>query len=75
MSHGPLTDVRLVEVAGIGPGPFTCMVLADTGADVLRPERGRAWVGGDGRHPLNLDGADVEGLAATRVIAHDEEGT
>src|SRR5438067_4675206 len=36
---GPLTGIRVVEIAGIGPGPFACMMLADMGADVLRLER------------------------------------
>jgi alpha-methylacyl-CoA racemase len=36
---GPLTGVRVVELAGIGPGPYACMLLADMGADVLRVER------------------------------------
>lgn len=39
MSKGPLTGVRLVEIAGIGPGPFAAMLLADLGADILRIER------------------------------------
>ncbi|MHB8330267.1 MAG: CaiB/BaiF CoA transferase family protein [Acidimicrobiales bacterium] len=36
---GPLHGVRVVELAGIGPGPYTCMLLADAGADVLRIDR------------------------------------
>jgi alpha-methylacyl-CoA racemase len=36
---GPLDGVRVVELAGIGPGPYTCMLLADAGADVLRVDR------------------------------------
>jgi alpha-methylacyl-CoA racemase len=36
---GPLTGLRVVEVAGIGPGPFCAMVLADLGADVIRIDR------------------------------------
>ena len=36
---GPLEGLRVVELAGIGPGPFACMLLADLGADVLRIER------------------------------------
>src|SRR5437660_12571112 len=36
---GPLKGYRIVEIAGIGPGPFACMMLADMGADVLRLER------------------------------------
>ena len=36
---GPLTGLRVLEIAGIGPGPFCAMMLADMGADVLRVER------------------------------------
>ena len=36
---GPLESVRVVELAGIGPGPYTCMLLADAGADVIRIDR------------------------------------
>lgn len=37
--HGPLSGVRVVELAGIGPGPFAGMLLADLGADVVRVDR------------------------------------
>uniref|UniRef100_UPI001041BCA7 CoA transferase n=1 Tax=Protofrankia symbiont of Coriaria ruscifolia TaxID=1306542 RepID=UPI001041BCA7 len=36
---GPLAGLRVVELAGIGPGPFAAMLLADLGADVLRVDR------------------------------------
>ena len=36
---GPLRGVRVVEIAGIGPGPHACMILADLGADVIRIDR------------------------------------
>ena len=36
---GPLHGVKVVELAGIGPGPYTCMLLADAGADVVRIDR------------------------------------
>ncbi|MFB9446535.1 CoA transferase [Dactylosporangium vinaceum] len=39
MSDGPLRDLRVVELAGIGPGPFAAMLLADLGADVVRVDR------------------------------------
>jgi len=39
---GPLDGVRVIELAGIGPSPFACMMLADAGADVLRLERASA---------------------------------
>src|SRR3990172_8178759 len=36
---GPLQGIRIVELAGIGPGPFCAMMLADMGAEVLRIDR------------------------------------
>ncbi|MGW7263978.1 CaiB/BaiF CoA transferase family protein [Streptomyces sp. NPDC054842] len=46
--HGPLAGVRVVELAGIGPGPFAAMLLADLGADVVRVDRpGGAGLGID----------------------------
>ena len=36
---GPLHGVRVIELAGIGPGPFAAMVLSDLGADVVRVDR------------------------------------
>ncbi len=45
---GPLRGVKVVELAGIGPGPHACMILADLGADVIRIDRpgGQALTGG-----------------------------
>lgn len=45
MSDRPLTDVRIVELAGLGPAPHAAMILADLGADVLRvePPGGQQW--------------------------------
>jgi alpha-methylacyl-CoA racemase len=39
---GPLTGYRVIEIAGIGPGPFAAMLLADMGAEVIRVERAGA---------------------------------
>jgi alpha-methylacyl-CoA racemase len=36
---GPLTGVRLIELAGLGPAPFAGMMLADAGADIIRIDR------------------------------------
>lgn len=38
-SHGPLSGIRVLEFAGIGPGPHVALLLADMGADVVRLER------------------------------------
>ena len=39
LSRGPLSGTTVVELAGIGPGPFAAMLLADLGADVIRVDR------------------------------------
>jgi len=36
---GPLKGLTIIEIAGIGPGPFAAMSLADLGANVIRVER------------------------------------
>ncbi|RYF39518.1 MAG: CoA transferase, partial [Comamonadaceae bacterium] len=46
---GPLAGVRIIELAGIGPGPFACMLLADMGAEVLRIERIGAPINSEAR--------------------------
>ena len=45
---GPLKGIKVVEIAGIGPSPHACMILADLGADIIRVERpgGQALTGG-----------------------------
>lgn len=48
--RGPLAGVRVLEIAGIGPGPFTGMLLADLGATVILVER----PAGDRPDPLDL---------------------
>jgi len=70
MGQGPLSGVKIIEFAGIGPGPFCGMLLSDLGADVVRIDRaGKPRpgnpkdIGSRGRRSvaLNLkDPADVE---------------
>lgn len=61
MAKGPLDGVKIVEFAGIGPGPFCGMLLSDLGADVVRidrkgPGRGSKFdLGGRGRRSVALD--------------------
>jgi alpha-methylacyl-CoA racemase len=52
---GPLRGVKVVEIAGIGPGPHACMILADLGAEVIRIDRpgGNPLLGGDATDFLN----------------------
>ncbi|KAA2258897.1 CoA transferase, partial [Solihabitans fulvus] len=60
---GPLAGLRVVELVGLGPAPFGCMVLADLGAEVIRVDRARAagnlTVPGDflarGRRSIGVD--------------------
>jgi alpha-methylacyl-CoA racemase len=49
---GPLKGVKVVEIAGIGPGPHACMILADLGADVIRVERPGGSMLSVGTHDL-----------------------
>ncbi|RKT56773.1 CaiB/BaiF CoA transferase family protein [Saccharothrix australiensis] len=64
---GPLAGLRVVELAGLAPAPFGCMVLADLGASVVRVDRvsGGAAVPGDvlgrGRRSIGLDLRRPEG--------------
>ena len=45
MTTGPLSGYRIIEIAGIGPGPFAAMMLADMGAEVIRVERAQSVKG------------------------------
>ena len=65
---GPLKGVRIVEFAGIGPGPFACMMLADMGAEVVQLDRVGAGknmksVAGRGRKVVELDLKDKAAVA------------
>jgi alpha-methylacyl-CoA racemase len=71
---GALDGVKVIEVAGIGPGPFTAMMLADMGADVVRIDRAGNVSGGDpalppsdvlsrGRRSIGLDLKSPDGVA------------
>lgn len=74
-ASGPLTGLRVVEFAGIGPGPFAAMLLADMGADVVRIDRPGAAepdkrdVTGRGRRNLVLDLKQHDGVeTALRLL-------
>jgi len=69
MRQGPLTGLKVIEFAGIGPGPFCGMLLSDLGADVVRIDRkgtgrgapsdvtarGRRSVGLDLKNPASIE--------------------
>lgn len=67
--RGPLAGVRIVEFAGLGPGPFACMLLSDLGADVVRIDRPEAAavnpndIVGRGRRTVLLDLKQPEATA------------
>lgn len=69
MGQGPLAGLKVIEFAGIGPGPFCGMLLSDLGADVVRIDRkgqgkgspaditsrGRRSVGLDLKNPASIE--------------------
>jgi alpha-methylacyl-CoA racemase len=79
MQSGPLTGIKVVELAGIGPGPFCGMLLSDLGADVLRIERPEPVDLGlptprefdllaRGRRSVALDLKTAAGVAAVKTL-------
>src|SRR6185295_5163766 len=67
-TSGPLSGFRIVEFAGIGPGPFACMLLADMGAEVVTLDRVGAGknlkaVAVRGRKVIELDLKDKAAIA------------
>jgi alpha-methylacyl-CoA racemase len=79
---GPLTGLRIVEIAGIGPGPFAGMMLADHGAEIIRIERpgatGRVPPGTEillrNRRAVAIDLKKPEGTAVLRDLARTADG-
>jgi alpha-methylacyl-CoA racemase len=81
---GPLNGIKIIEFAGIGPGPFAAMMLSDMGADVLRLDRSQNVVGGDpdqpsldllnrGRRSVGLDLKTPEGVElALRLVEQSD---
>ncbi|UTW12414.1 CaiB/BaiF CoA transferase family protein [Marinobacterium rhizophilum] len=53
---GPLAGFKIIEIAGIGPGPFCGMMLADMGAEVIRIERAGDRLVDGGKRPVTLRG-------------------
>lgn len=79
---GPLTGIRIIEMAGIGPGPFCAMLLADMGADVVRIERpgGNNYLGIDydilsrGRRSVAVDLKTPEGVQTVLSLIEKADG-
>lgn len=57
---GPLEGLKVVEFAGLGPGPFACMLLSDMGADVVTIDRPGRKLG---------DRSDITGRGRSVVLA------
>lgn len=81
MASGPLAGVRIIELAGIGPCPFTGMLLADMGADVIvveRPATQRSLGGGGamnrGKRSVVLDLKLPEARDALRELILSADG-
>ncbi|TKK88057.1 CoA transferase [Herbidospora galbida] len=73
---GPLAGFRVLELAGLAPGPFAGMMLADHGAEVLRVDRvaavtdkPRREVMDRGKRSIGLDLKSPEGVAAFLELA------
>lgn len=78
---GPLKGLKILEVAGIGPGPFCAMMLADQGAEVLRIDRknapslaGKYDVAGRGRRSVAVDLKKPEGVETVLRLAEQADG-
>ena len=82
---GPLAGLKIIEIAGIGPGPFTAMMLADMGADVVRVDRAQNVTGGDpavppadisnrGRRSIGVDLKQPDGVEAVLALAERADG-
>jgi alpha-methylacyl-CoA racemase len=76
---GPLTGIRIVEMAGIGPGPFCGMMLADQGAEVILVHR--PGQPPDPRDPLvrsrrtiAIDLKSGDGVTALRELVKSADG-
>lgn len=77
--HGALAGLKIIEMEGIGPGPFACMMLADHGAEVIRIARkgSRAEptdVLARNRIRVELDLKTEEGRAQARALVRDADG-
>ncbi|MGN7930729.1 CaiB/BaiF CoA transferase family protein [Sphingopyxis sp. 22461] len=81
---GPLAGLRIIEIAGIGPGPFCGMMLADHGAEVIRIERpgdGPGFAPGvaddilaRSRRSVMVDLKTPEGIAIIRDLCRTADG-
>jgi alpha-methylacyl-CoA racemase len=85
MASGPLAGIRIIEIAGIGPGPFAGYLLADLGADVVKVDRSKNAGLGDpstppsdilqrGRRSIAVDLKSPEGVEVVLRLAEQADG-
>ena len=85
MSTGPLSGIKIIEIAGIGPGPFCAFMLADMGADIIKVDRADRVRGGDpgtppadvlmrGRRSIGVDLKSPAGVDYLTEVAPRHEG-
>ncbi len=81
---GPLVGVKIIELAGIGPGPLCCALLSDMGADILRIDRNtdpklgigrptKCDVTRRGRYSISVDLKHEGGVATVLRLAADAD--
>ena len=77
---GPLKGIKIIEMAGIGPGPFCGMVLADLGAEVIRVDRASAKGTGSrqeasnrGKKSIAVDLKSKEGVEIVLKLAQESD--
>ena len=85
MASGPLDGLRIIEIAGIGPGPFAGFMLADLGADIVKVDRAQVVRGGDpasppgdtlqrGRRSIGVDLKSPEGVEVVLQLCEKADG-
>jgi len=77
---GPLKGVKIIEIAGIGPGPFCAMMLADMGAEIIRVDRkdrpgmGRMDLLNRGRRSIAVDLKNPAGVDLVLKLVEKADG-
>ena len=77
---GPLSGLKIIELAGIGPGPFAAMMLADHGAQVIRverpgpPDRFPKDILNRSRRSIVVDLKNPRGVAVVRDLCRSADG-
>src|SRR3954449_11215114 len=82
---GPLSGIKIIEIAGIGPGPFCGFMLADMGADIIKIDRAGAVRGGSpdsppldvlqrGRRSVGIDLKNPDGVELLLRLVEQADG-